>query len=64
MNSRESSLNTAACRLVLNIMPGLETTVLFKEKASTVCQQGFSGWCEGLHSSCKITETRNNVDED
>ena len=32
MSSREITLNTAACRLLLNIMPGLETAVVFQEK--------------------------------
>ncbi|TTC88577.1 DDB1- and CUL4-associated factor 1 [Bagarius yarrelli] len=36
MTSREVSLNTAACRLLLNIMPGLETAVVFQEKEGIV----------------------------
>ncbi|XP_068109089.1 DDB1- and CUL4-associated factor 1 isoform X2 [Hyperolius riggenbachi] len=32
MTSREPPLNTAACRLLLDIMPGLETAVVFQEK--------------------------------
>lgn len=32
MTSREFSLNAAACRLLQNIMPGLETAVVFQEK--------------------------------
>uniref|UniRef100_A0A669EXR0 DDB1- and CUL4-associated factor 1 n=1 Tax=Oreochromis niloticus TaxID=8128 RepID=A0A669EXR0_ORENI len=32
MTSREHSLNTAACRLLQNICPGLETAVVFQEK--------------------------------
>ena len=32
MSSREFCLNTAACRLLQNIMPGLETAVVFQEK--------------------------------
>lgn len=32
MTSRELTLNTAACRLLQNIMPGLETAVVFQEK--------------------------------
>uniref|UniRef100_A0A3Q1G538 DDB1- and CUL4-associated factor 1 n=1 Tax=Acanthochromis polyacanthus TaxID=80966 RepID=A0A3Q1G538_9TELE len=32
MSSRELSLNTAACRLLQNIMPGLETAAVFQEK--------------------------------
>ncbi|XP_067360198.1 DDB1- and CUL4-associated factor 1-like isoform X2 [Channa argus] len=36
MTSRELSLNTAACRLLQNIMPGLETTVVFQEKEGLI----------------------------
>lgn len=36
MTSREPPLNTAACRLLLDIMPGLETAVVFQEKVSPV----------------------------
>ncbi|KAG7478171.1 hypothetical protein MATL_G00077550 [Megalops atlanticus] len=36
MTSREVSLNTAACRLLQNIMPGLETAVVFQEKEGVV----------------------------
>uniref|UniRef100_A0A8B9L5M4 DDB1- and CUL4-associated factor 1 n=1 Tax=Astyanax mexicanus TaxID=7994 RepID=A0A8B9L5M4_ASTMX len=36
MTSREVSLNTSACRLLLNIMPGLETAVVFQEKEGIV----------------------------
>ena len=32
MTSRELELNTAACRLLQNIMPGLETSAVFQEK--------------------------------
>lgn len=41
MTSREFSLNAAACRLLHNIMPGLETAVVFQEKVSclTINQQ-------------------------
>lgn len=35
MTSREQSLNTAACRLLQNIMPGVETAVIFQEKVRT-----------------------------
>nr|XP_045727269.1 DDB1- and CUL4-associated factor 1-like [Mirounga angustirostris] len=35
MTSREPPLNTAACRLLLDIMPGLETAVVFQEKVFT-----------------------------
>lgn len=34
MSSREQSLNTAACRLLHNIMPGVETAVIFQEKVT------------------------------
>lgn len=36
MTSREFPLNAASCRLLQNIMPGLETAVVFQEKASEV----------------------------
>ncbi|XP_039653096.1 DDB1- and CUL4-associated factor 1-like [Perca fluviatilis] len=36
MTSRELSLNTAACRLLQNIMPGLETAAVFQEKEGLV----------------------------
>uniref|UniRef100_A0A8C4R3X2 DDB1- and CUL4-associated factor 1 n=1 Tax=Eptatretus burgeri TaxID=7764 RepID=A0A8C4R3X2_EPTBU len=36
MSSRETYLNTAACRLLLDIMPGLETSVVFQEKEGIV----------------------------
>uniref|UniRef100_A0A8C3AJL9 DDB1- and CUL4-associated factor 1 n=1 Tax=Cyclopterus lumpus TaxID=8103 RepID=A0A8C3AJL9_CYCLU len=36
MTSRELSLNTAACRLLQNIVPGLETAVVFQEKEGLV----------------------------
>ncbi|XP_024118657.1 DDB1- and CUL4-associated factor 1 isoform X1 [Oryzias melastigma] len=36
MTSREASLNTAACRLLQNIMPSLETTAVFEEKEGLV----------------------------
>lgn len=34
MNSREISLNTAACRLLQNIMPGLDSAVVFQDKVN------------------------------
>ncbi|XP_056129384.1 DDB1- and CUL4-associated factor 1-like [Lampris incognitus] len=36
MTSRELSLNTAACRLLQNIMPGLESDVVFQEREGLV----------------------------
>ncbi|XP_059103734.1 DDB1- and CUL4-associated factor 1-like isoform X1 [Peromyscus eremicus] len=36
MTSREAPLNTAACRLLLDIMPGLETAVVFQEEEGIV----------------------------
>lgn len=32
MSSREQSLNTAACRLLHSIMPGMETAAIFQDK--------------------------------
>ena len=43
MNSRELSLNTAACRLLLDIMPGLETSVVFQEKVNNKRMRGVNG---------------------
>ncbi|XP_072506538.1 DDB1- and CUL4-associated factor 1 isoform X6 [Notamacropus eugenii] len=39
MTSREPPLNTAACRLLLDIMPGLETAVVFQEKVALVLRR-------------------------
>eukprot|EP00070_Physeter_catodon_P015870 XP_023974161.2 LOW QUALITY PROTEIN: DDB1- and CUL4-associated factor 1-like [Physeter catodon] len=36
MTSREPPLNTVACRLLLDIMPGLETAVVFQKKEGIV----------------------------
>ncbi|CAJ1051159.1 DDB1- and CUL4-associated factor 1-like isoform X3 [Xyrichtys novacula] len=36
MTSRELSLNTAACRVLLNVIPGLETSIVFQEKVGLV----------------------------
>ncbi|KAF0034720.1 hypothetical protein F2P81_012478 [Scophthalmus maximus] len=36
MTSRELSLKTAACRLLQNIMPGLDTAIVFQEKEGLV----------------------------
>ncbi|XP_076411815.1 DDB1- and CUL4-associated factor 1-like isoform X2 [Peromyscus maniculatus bairdii] len=36
MTSRELSLNTAACRLLLDLLPGLETAVVFQEEEGIV----------------------------
>ncbi|XP_076411812.1 DDB1- and CUL4-associated factor 1-like isoform X1 [Peromyscus maniculatus bairdii] len=36
MTSRELPLNTAACRLLLDLLPGLETAVVFQEKEGIV----------------------------
>lgn len=36
MTSREFPLNAAACRLLQNIMPGLETAVVFQEKVGEI----------------------------
>ncbi|KAG7493398.1 DDB1-and CUL4-associated factor 1-like isoform X1 [Solea senegalensis] len=36
MTSRDMSIKMAACRLLLDIMPGLETIVVFKEKEGVV----------------------------
>ncbi|XP_072307893.1 DDB1- and CUL4-associated factor 1-like isoform X1 [Eucyclogobius newberryi] len=36
LNSTELSLNTAACRLLQNIVPGLETSAVFQEKEGLI----------------------------
>ncbi|KAK5623295.1 DDB1- and CUL4-associated factor 1 [Crenichthys baileyi] len=36
MTSRDVTLNTAACRLLLNIVPGLDTAVVFEDKEGLV----------------------------
>ncbi|XP_055016136.1 DDB1- and CUL4-associated factor 1-like isoform X2 [Boleophthalmus pectinirostris] len=36
LNSTEISLNTAACRLLQNIVPGLETSAVFQEKEGLI----------------------------
>lgn len=41
MSSRESEqspLHTASCRLLLDVLPGLETSVVFQETVNKVCQ--------------------------
>lgn len=45
MTSRELSLNTAACRLLQNIAPGLETSAVFQEK---VKRHRWTVSCSGL----------------
>ncbi|XP_029991164.1 DDB1- and CUL4-associated factor 1-like isoform X2 [Sphaeramia orbicularis] len=42
MASRDMILNTAACRLLQNIIPGLETTVIFQEKEGLI--EKLFGW--------------------
>ncbi|XP_041836899.1 DDB1- and CUL4-associated factor 1-like isoform X2 [Melanotaenia boesemani] len=51
MSSRELSLNTAACRLLLSIMPGLETAVVFEEKEGLV-EKLFNWACEAERPLC------------
>ncbi|KAK2091208.1 DDB1- and CUL4-associated factor 1 [Saguinus oedipus] len=50
MTSREPPLNTAACRLLLDIMPGLETAVVFQEKEFR------GGQTKTAHERAKDTE--------
>ncbi|XP_037335404.2 DDB1- and CUL4-associated factor 1-like [Pungitius pungitius] len=55
MTSREFSLNAAACRLLQNIMPGLETAVVFQEKEGIV-EQLFK-WAQEAEQPLRIYAT-------
>ncbi|XP_056129315.1 DDB1- and CUL4-associated factor 1-like [Lampris incognitus] len=55
MTSRELSLNTAACRLLLNIMPGLETAVVFQEKEGIV--ERLFKWAQEAEQPLRIYAT-------
>eukprot|EP00064_Thunnus_orientalis_P017784 superscaffoldBa00003875_g17870 len=60
MTSRELSLNTAACRLLQNIMPGLETAVIFQEKVPIMIQR----LCELQSEGLKRAENLQNLPQD
>uniref|UniRef100_A0A1A7X3W6 Vpr (HIV-1) binding protein n=1 Tax=Iconisemion striatum TaxID=60296 RepID=A0A1A7X3W6_9TELE len=55
MTSREFSLNTAACRLLQNIMPGLETAVVFQEKEGIV--ERLFKWAQEAEQPLRIYAT-------
>ncbi|CAL8367811.1 unnamed protein product [Lota lota] len=55
MISRELSLNTAACRLLQNIMPGLETAVVFQEKEGIV--EKLFKWAQEAEQPLRIYAT-------
>uniref|UniRef100_A0A672L6X8 DDB1- and CUL4-associated factor 1 n=1 Tax=Sinocyclocheilus grahami TaxID=75366 RepID=A0A672L6X8_SINGR len=55
MSSREVALNTAACRLLLNIMPGLETAVVFQEKEGIV--ERLFKWAQEAEQPLRIYAT-------
>ncbi|KAL4655686.1 protein VPRBP-like [Arapaima gigas] len=55
MTSRELSLNTAACRLLQNIMPGLETAAIFQEKEGVV--EKLFEWAQGAEQPLRIYAT-------
>ncbi|XP_038127293.1 DDB1- and CUL4-associated factor 1-like [Cyprinodon tularosa] len=55
MTSRELSLNTAACRLLQNIMPGLETAVVFQEKEGIV--ERLFKWAQEAEQPLRIYAT-------
>uniref|UniRef100_A0A8C5BKT0 LisH domain-containing protein n=1 Tax=Gadus morhua TaxID=8049 RepID=A0A8C5BKT0_GADMO len=55
MISRELSLNTAACRLLQNIMPGLETAVVFQEKEGIV--EKLFNWAQEAEQPLRIYAT-------
>ncbi|KAG7472926.1 hypothetical protein MATL_G00114110 [Megalops atlanticus] len=55
MTSRELSLNTAACRLLQDIMPGLETAVVFQEKEGIV--EKLFKWAQEAEQPLRIYAT-------
>uniref|UniRef100_A0A3P8WZD7 DDB1- and CUL4-associated factor 1 n=1 Tax=Cynoglossus semilaevis TaxID=244447 RepID=A0A3P8WZD7_CYNSE len=55
MSSREFSLNAAACRLLQNIMPGLETAVVFQEKEGIV--ERLFKWAQEAEQPLRIYAT-------
>uniref|UniRef100_A0A3Q1ATS5 DDB1- and CUL4-associated factor 1 n=1 Tax=Amphiprion ocellaris TaxID=80972 RepID=A0A3Q1ATS5_AMPOC len=55
MNSRELSLNTVACRLLQNIMPGLETAAVFQEKEGLV--EKMFGWAREAERPLSVYAT-------
>uniref|UniRef100_A0A8C8INK7 DDB1- and CUL4-associated factor 1 n=1 Tax=Oncorhynchus tshawytscha TaxID=74940 RepID=A0A8C8INK7_ONCTS len=55
MTSRELTLNTAACRLLQNIMPGLETAVVFQEKEGIV--ERLFKWAQEAEQPLRIYAT-------
>ncbi|KAF7666708.1 hypothetical protein LDENG_00096490 [Lucifuga dentata] len=55
MTSREFSLNAAACRLLQNIMPGLETAVVFQEKEGIV--EKLIKWAQEAEQPLRIYAT-------
>ncbi|XP_078517401.1 DDB1- and CUL4-associated factor 1 isoform X1 [Lissotriton helveticus] len=56
MTSREPPLNTAACRLLLDIMPGLETAVVFQEKQEGIVENLFK-WAREAEQPLKTYAT-------
>uniref|UniRef100_A0A8C7X2W0 DDB1 and CUL4 associated factor 1 n=1 Tax=Oryzias sinensis TaxID=183150 RepID=A0A8C7X2W0_9TELE len=55
MTSREFPLNAAACRLLQNIMPGLETAVVFQEKEGIV--ERLFKWAQEAEQPLRIYAT-------
>ncbi|KAM6977034.1 DDB1- and CUL4-associated factor 1 isoform 2-T2 [Aplochiton taeniatus] len=55
MTSRELQLNTSACRLLQNIMPGLETAVVFQEKEGIV--ERLFKWAQEAEQPLRIYAT-------
>lgn len=43
MSSREAELNSAACRLLLSMAPGLDTALVFQEKVGLEGPAGVGG---------------------
>lgn len=52
MSSRDAELNSATCRLLLNMAPGLDTAAVFQEK---VRRQGCQGSWAGLEGPETLT---------
>ncbi|KAJ3586455.1 hypothetical protein NHX12_012853 [Muraenolepis orangiensis] len=55
MINRDLSINTAACRLLQNIMPGLETAVVFQEKEGIV--EKLFKWAQEAEQPLRIYAT-------
>lgn len=52
VSSTEPSLNTAACRLLLSIMPGVETAAIFQEKVRGGSERTRIRWTRTCSHPC------------